>query len=63
MQNCRRVITKEQFDKCPNGFVPEELYSEFFDGTILHGYGLYRTKVYEEDGKYILEFKIGETCD
>ena len=63
MQSFTTEITKEQFDKCPRGFVPPELEPEFFDGSILHGYGLYRTRVYEKDGKYFLDFKIGDTCD
>lgn len=61
-------ITKEQFDEIMaasngKGYVPAELETKYFSISILWGYGLYGTKVYEKDGKYCLWYKTGSSCD
>lgn len=68
MTTCRREITKEQYDEIMResngkGFVPSTLETKYFSTDILRGYGLYGTIVYESDGKHILQYDIGDSCD
>ena len=61
-------ITKEQYEEIMEasngrGFVPESLETRYFDVSILCGYGLYGTRVYEKDGKCYLWYKTGSSCD
>ncbi len=68
MQYCEREITKEEYDEIMtasngHGHVPINLETKYFNICILCGYGLYGTKVREENGKYFLDYSIGETCD
>lgn len=61
-------ITKEQYEEIMEasngrGFVPESLETRYFNVTILCGYGLYGTRVFEKDGKYYLWYKTGSSCD
>ena len=63
-----KQITKEQYDEIMQesngrGFVPDSIKHKYFSPSVLYGYGLYGTKVYEENGKYILWYQIGTTCD
>lgn len=68
METRTRELTKEQYDELMEashgrGYVPEYLETKYFDLITLRGYGLYRTSVYEKNGKYILEYKVGTSCD
>ena len=68
METRTRELTKEQYNELMEashgrGYVPEELKTKYFDLIILRGYGLYRTGVYKRDGKYILEYNVGTSCD
>ena len=68
METRTKELTKEQYDELMEashgrGYVSEELKTKYFDLIILRGYGLYRTGVYERDGKYILEYNVGTSCD
>ena len=63
-----REITKEQYDEIMaashgRGFIPSDLETRYFSESTIWGYGLYGTKVYEKDGKYILWYETGTTCD
>lgn len=68
MVNCTREITKEEYDEIMaaskgRGYVPDSLETKYFDVSILCGYGLYSTRVYEKDEKYYLNYNRGESCD
>lgn len=68
MTKCQREINREQYEiimKESNGkgYVPSYLESAFFPPSILDGYGLYGTSVAVEDGRYILHYTIGDSCD
>jgi hypothetical protein len=58
MINVKHEITKEEFDKAKEKgagvLVPEYVH---------YGYGLYGCRVWEEGGKYYLEWRQGESCE
>lgn len=68
MTKCKREITKEQYDRIMEasngkGFVPDNIVDEFFNASVVWGYGLYGTSVAVEDGKYVLYYTIGDSCE
>ena len=58
MIHVRIEITKEDYDKA-TAKSPYAIVSE----SILMGYGCCGAKVYEENGKYYLEYDRGNSCD
>lgn len=51
-------ISKEEYDKAvKNGA------ASIIGDAIKYGYGLYRSKVFEADGKYYLSYTRGSSCD
>ena len=58
-------ITKEIFDEAiaNGGTIPSNRYLEVFGASLVMGYGIYRTSVREADGKYVVDFSRGATCD
>lgn len=66
MVNCTKEITKEIYDiamEKGNGHIPSKMEMEVFGPAICCGYGLYSTRVREEDGKYYVDYTRGSTCD
>lgn len=65
MVNCTKEISKEVYDKAMenNGHIPGNMEMEVFGPAICCGYGLYGTRVREEDGKYYVDYKRGSSCD
>lgn len=58
MVHIEREITKEEYDKAK-----QEGASVLIDDFVKCGYGLYSCDVIEKDGKYILRYDRGNTCD
>lgn len=67
MRNCEREITKEEYEKVmavnKNGYVVGALENQFFTMAQLWGYGVYSARVSEENGKYMLRWESGDSCD
>jgi len=64
MVEVEKEITKAEYDEiqATKTFSSEFLHKNIGD-TVIMGYGLYGTKVYEKDGKYILWYERGDSCD
>lgn len=65
-----REISKEEYGKAmENGgrLTSEQeleiLGGAYVYGAYVYGYGLYGTAVYQEDGKYMVSFRHGDSCD
>ena len=58
MVDIKRQITEAEYNKAKK----ETPYSLISD-NIKMGYGVYGASVYEEDGKYYLEYSRGDSCD
>ncbi len=58
-------ISKEVYDRAQafDGHITEEDQREIFPGDLYWGYGVYRVKAYEKDGKYYCSYVRGESCD
>ena len=65
MKNCTMEISKDVFERAKNNHyrLTEEDENNLFDTGILIGYGLYGTRCYEDNGKYLCDYTIGSTCD
>lgn len=65
MQRRKREITKEQYERAiqNGGHIAEEDKSDVFSCSEIWGYGVYGNRVVEDDGKYYVDYSIGETCD
>ena len=65
MVNCTKEISKEVYDRAieNNGVIPGNMEMEVFGPSICLGYGLYGTRVREEDGKYYVDYSRGSSCD
>ena len=59
MKDCTREITKEQFVKATEEHDAKGIWSD----AELCGYGVYSPKFYEKNGKYYVDFEIGDSCD
>ena len=60
-----REITKEQYERAMqhNGYIAKEDESSIFTTAEIWGYGVYSTKVKEENGKYYVHYELGSSCD
>ncbi len=60
----RKEISKEVYDRAiaNNGRMTEDDEIAIL-GAYVYGYGLYGTAVYQEDGKYMVSFRHGDSCD
>ena len=60
-----REISKEEYDKAMDngGRLTGDQELEILGGAYVYGYGLYGTAVYQEDGKYMVSFRHGDSCD
>ena len=65
-------VSKEVYERAKANSVNKDLVSfymakqdeeELFSESIRWGYGLYNCRVYEEDGKYICTWEMGDSCD
>lgn len=54
-----REITKEQYE---NATIRHDAKGIFTDSEVM-GYGVYGEKFYEKDGKYFVDFTMGNSCD
>jgi len=66
MRKETRKITKEVYDvaMANEGRIPKNMELDVFGDSLVYGYGIYGTKVRidEKDG-YVVDFKMGDTCD
>ena len=61
-----REISKEQYERAQenrNGYLTKEDMEVVFDESERYGYGVYGTRVMIKDGKYVVQFSLGSTCD
>ena len=61
-----REISKEQYERAQenrNGYLTKEDMEVVFDDSERLGYGVYGTKTMMKDGKYVVQFSLGSTCD
>ena len=65
MHRCSREITKEQYDRAieNNGYLKGIDKQDVFTEAERWGYGVYAARVYEKNGKYMVGFSLGDTCD
>lgn len=69
MQTCTKELTKEQWEECTyvdqigRRHIRHDKEDKVFSDAVIWGYGLYGTSCYEQDGKYICEYNIGNSCD
>lgn len=56
----RREITKDDYDAIKSG---RKNKKEFFSDWELCGYGASPGRIFEEDGKYFIEYGISDSCD
>ena len=65
MKKCTMEISKDVFERAKNNHyrLTEEDENNLFDIGVLIGYGLYGTRCYEDNGKYLCDYTIGSTCD
>jgi len=61
----KREITKEVYDRAQDnrGYITEADKQELFSDEELFGYGVYRARVSEIDGKYYMSYMLGGSCD
>ena len=60
-----REISKEEYDKAMEngGRLTSDQELEILGGAYVYGYGLYGTAVYQKDGKYMVSFRHGDSCE
>lgn len=65
MIRCQREITKEQYDRAirNGGVITRADRQEIFSDAERYGYGIYGASAFQEDGKYMVSYSRGETCD
>ena len=54
-----KEITKEQYDKATK----EHDATGIFSVTEVCGYGVYNERFYPRDGKYYVDYQLGDSCD
>lgn len=59
MIEVKREISKELAERA----IHENNWEGIFDISEVCGYGVYGSRIIEEDGKYYVQFSRGETCD
>ena len=65
IHGCKRKITKDIYDraKANGGGIASDDILEVFTSSELYGYGVYSTRVHEENGEYYVSFSMGSSCD
>jgi hypothetical protein len=58
MVHVEREITREEFEQAK-----KEGASVLIDDSVKMGYGLYGCEVVEKEGKYLLRYDRGNSCD
>ena len=60
-----REISKEQYERAQENrsYLTKEDMKVVFDDSERLGYGVYGTRVMIKDGKYVVQFSLGSTCD
>lgn len=62
----KREITKQQYENAVrknHGYLLPEDVDKVFTDAERWGYGVYDSRVFEEDGKFYVSFWLGSTCD
>ena len=63
MREIIREITKEKYDYYESQpSVSAAIESDMSD-DIIYGYGYYGGSIYEDNGKYYMQYSIGDSCD
>lgn len=65
MKTYEKEIPKDIYDRAAanNGIVPESAYSEIFSVSELIGYGVYLVRAIQKDGKFIVSYQMGDSCN
>ena len=66
MDTIRNEISKEEFEKLQAMSYAEQKAEIFPNGipeSWVMGYGYYGHSVFEQNGKYYVQYKIGSSCD
>ena len=64
MLHFTREITKEEYEAAKaDKNKMDELENKYISVSCRCGYGLYGTGLQEKDGKYLLWYDTGESCD
>ena len=65
MYRGEREITKDMYDRAiaNRQYLAKEDYDKVFTTAELCGYGVYRAMVKEVDGKYVVVYHMGNSCD
>ena len=65
MRKMTMEITKKVYDEAVknNNFIPEDKKVEVFGIAACYGYGVYLPEVFTKDGKYFVNYEMGNTCD
>ena len=65
MTGYKREISKEIYERAMkrNRYIAKEDEEKVFSVSEIYGYGVYCPIVHEEDGKYYVYFKLGDSCD
>lgn len=65
MYSLKREITKDIYERALTNrkYIISEDMNKVFNEAELCGYGIYRTQVFEEDGKYFVHYYMGASCD
>ena len=65
MKTCEREITKEIYDRAMenHGLLCDEDKNKVFTEAEMLGYGVYSPVVSHYDGRYVVRYKMGGSCD
>jgi len=66
MDRREREITREQYERAVadhNGYLADEDLPDVFTESELCGYGIYSPHVAERNGKYVVLYYMGKSCD
>lgn len=58
MKRYEKVITDEDVERAKT-----EGINCLFSDNLLYGYGVYGAHIVEKDGKHILVYELGDSCD
>ena len=63
--NLKREITKEIYERAlqNGGYITDDDKNIVFMPFEIWGYGVYLPKVYKENDKYYVDYKLGSSCD
>lgn len=59
MRRVKRELTPEQY----RNVIDKHDTSGIFTAQEVMGYGVYCERYFQEDGKYFVEFSLGDSCD